>query len=187
MSELFESRRGNDTKSSQSIKRHIELCQQVIRTIVYDLIPNSPLFAEKASRSWDLITRLLLGITDNLLKNDKQNYLADELAELLLNSVFYLFLQGGSYSDELWKKFAFCFKLWCHRLKSVLVWGTVLVALNTQVTRALYATEPFDLHEVLFGMHSAHYHVIINTKFLNYTWMRITSITKQSSHYLFTI
>ncbi len=180
MAELFEAKKVNELKSSQSqpsqlIIRHIELCQQVIRTIIYDLIPNCPLFARKASPSWNLVTRLLLGITDNLLWGNKQNYLADELAELLLNSLFYVFLQGGIYSDELWKNFASCFKIWCHRMKSVLVWGSVLVALNAQVASSLYTGELLTVYDITFGMHSAHYHVSIDSKFANYSWIRITS------------
>lgn len=180
LAELFESRKVSDTKSSQSVKRHIELCQLVIKTIIHDLIPSSPLFAQKASRSWNLITRLFLGITDNLLWADKQNYLADELAELLLNSLFFLILQSGIYCDELWKKFASCFKLWCHRLKSILTWGNVLTALNAQVAKFLFSTEPENTFDLVFGMHSANYRVNIDSKFANFSWIRITStLTKQ--------
>lgn len=138
------------------------------------MIPNSPLFAQKASKSWNLLTRLLLGITDNLLWNDKQNYLADDLAESLLNSLFLVFLQGGIYTDELWKKFASCFKLWCHRLKCVLVWGSVIVSLTLQVAKALYS-DSSDVLEIGFGMHSADYRALTDLKFAYYSWIRLTS------------
>lgn len=120
------------------------------------------------------MTRLLLGITDNLLWNDKQNYLAEDLAESLLNSLFFVFLHSEIYTDELWKKFASCFKLWCHRLKSVLVWGSVIVSLTSQVAKALY-TETSNTLEIVFGMHSADYRAVTNLKFANYSWIRLTS------------
>ena len=174
LSELFEPRKGSDLKASQLTKRHVELCQFVIKTLIYDLIPNSQLFAQKASKSWELLTRLLLGITDNLLWNDKQNYLADDLAEVLLNSLFFVFLKGGIYCDELWKKFASCFKLWCHRLKSVLVWGNVIVSLTSQVANSLYSGNSDDF-EISFGMHSAEYRLLIDFKFATYSWTRLNS------------
>lgn len=149
------------------------------------MVPNSPLFAQKASKSWNLLTRLLLGITDNLLWNDKQNYLAEDLAESLLNSLFFAFLQGGIYSDELWKKFASCFKLWCHRLKSVLVWGSVIVSLTSQVAKSLYSTSPNTIGplEIVFGMHSAEYRAVTDLKFANYSWIRLTSNQQNISSY----
>lgn len=152
----------------------MELCQFVIKTIISDLIPNSPFFAQKNSKLWNLVTRLLFGITDNLLWNDKQNYLADELAELLLNSLFLIFLKSEIYCDELWRKFASCFKVWCHRLKSVLVWGSVTVALNSKIAKLIYSDQSNDL-EISFGMHSTKYEVIINEKFAKVTWARISS------------
>ena len=99
------------------------------------------------------------------------------MAESLLNSLFFAFLQGGIYTDELWKKFASCFKLWCHRLKCVLVWGTVIVSLTSQIAKALYSTssDPSDTLEIVFGMHSAEYRVITDLKFANYSWIRLTS------------
>ena len=157
------------------MKRHAELCQQTLKTIIYDLIPSSPLFEQKASKSWELITRLLLGIIDNLLWSDKQNYLADDLSEILLNSLFFVLLQSRIYCDEIWKKFASCFKSWCHRLKSVLVWGSVTVALNSKIASILYSPNSSDTHEIIFGMHSNEYRVIIEVKYANYCWSRLTS------------
>lgn len=157
------------------MKRHAELCQQILKTIIYDLIPSSPLFEQKASKSWELITRLLLGITDNLLWSDKQNYLADDLSEILLNSLFFVLLQSRIYCDEIWKKFASCFKSWCHRLKSVLVWGSVTVALNSKIASILYNPNLSDTHEIIFGMHFHEYRVIIEVKYANYCWSRLTS------------
>lgn len=175
MSELFEPRKGNDTKTAPLARRHAELCQHVLKILIHDLIPNCPLFFEKASKSWDLLTRLLLGITDNLLWNDKQNYLADDLAEQLLNSLFFTFLHGGIYCDELWKKFAACFKLWCHRLKSVLVWGSVIVSLNSQIALTLNHSDDVELVEIKFGLHSIEYKAVSNIKFAYYSWTRLTN------------
>ena len=162
-------------KSSQTIKRHTELCHQILKTIIYDLIPNSPLFAQKGSKSWKLVTRLLLGMTDNLLWSDKQNYLADDLSEILLNSLFFIYLQSGIYCDEIWKKFTSCFKLWCHRLKSVLVWGSVMVALNSEIASILYTNSPSSTHGIIFGMHSNEYHAEFDVKYANFCWARLTS------------
>ena len=175
LAELFEQRKGTEAKSPPTMKRHAELCQQILKTIIYDLIPSSPLFEQKDSKSWELITRLLLGITDNLLWSDKQNYLADDLSEILLNSLFFVLLQSRIYCDEIWKKFSSCFKSWCHRLKSVLVWGSVTVALNSKIASILYNPNSSDMHEIIFGMHSNEYRVIIEVKYANYCWSRLTS------------
>lgn len=179
LAELFEQRKGSDVKSSQSTKRHAELCHQILKTIIYDLIPDSPLFSQKASKSWELIVRLLLGITDYLLWSDKQNYLADELSESLLNSLFFVFLQSGIFSDEIWKKFASSFKLWCHRLKSVLVWGSVSVELNSKIASIIYSKSVGNQqHEITFGMHLKEYRVSFDTKYGKYCWARLNSNNK---------
>ena len=173
--ELFEQRKGTDLKSPPNIKRHAELCQQILKTIIYDLIPNSPLFSQKASKAWEMIVKLLLGMTDNLLWSDKQNYLAEDLSETLLNSLFFVYLESGICCNEIWKKFSSCFKLWCHRLKSVLAWGAVTVALNSQIASILYSNSDSEIHLITFGMHSHEYHAKLDSKYANYCWARFTS------------
>lgn len=153
------------------------MCQFILKTIAFELIPNCSLFAEKSSETWDLMVRLLLGITDSLLWNDKQNYLADDLTENLLYTLFCAFLQSGICCDDLWKKFSSCFKLWCHRVKTVLAWGSVLLALTTQVADYLVNETITDC--IVFGMHSVEYRAIMDSKFVNYTWIRISSTALQ--------
>lgn len=178
--ELFEQRRGNDVKSASILKKHSELCQTVLETIIYDLIPNSPLFTKKSTIIWELLARILLGMTDNLLWSDKANYLADDLSEILLDSLFFVFLESGIYSDEIWNKFKSCFQLWCHRLKSVLVWGNVAVALNSKIASILYedpekSESDSQIYEIKFGMHLNQYTVKLNIKYANYCWSRLNS------------
>jgi len=171
---LFEPRKSNDPKAPTANKRHSELCQYIIKTLVFDLVPNCPLFATKSSMIWNLLVRLLLGITDNLLWNDKQNYLADDLTESLLYSLFFVFLKSGISCDELWKRFGSCFKLWCHRVKTVLAWGSVLLALTCNVASSLSANSGHE--SVVFGMHSIEYILDdIDPDFLKFSWIRINS------------
>lgn len=182
LSELFETRKEFDVKTSTSqqqqlSKRHIELCRLVLKTIHKDLISNSPsLFAEKSSPSWKFLIKLLLGVSDGLLWNEKSNYLADNLTEDLLNILFTLFLQSEICDEELlWKRFADSFKIWCHRLKVVLSWGSVLIALTAHISKILYFPPSEDYSKISFGLHSTQYQVTIKNHFSIYTWIRITS------------
>ena len=155
------------------LKRHIELCQQVIKTIVFDVIPNCELFKDKATRLWKLVVGILLGVTDNLLWNDKSNYIADELSELLLNSLFYVFIRSELFVDDLWKKFHSCFKSWCHRLKTMLCWGNIVVAITEQIF--LDFSVSADNLVIHYGLHHKEYVVECNAEYAKYSWIRITS------------
>ena len=95
----------------------------------------------------------------------------------LLNILFVIFLKSESYDDELWKRFNACFKLWCHRLKSVLTWGSVITALTLQVSKIINSPSSSNSDEsiIQFGLHSTKYQVKIPDKFTVYTWTRITS------------
>lgn len=157
----------------------MELCQQVIRTIVIDLIPNCHLFKDKATSLWKLVVGIILGITDNLLWNDKSNYLADELSDMLLNSLFYVFILSELFVDDLWKKFHNCFKSWCHRMKTVLCWGNVVVAVTEQIANKL--VDPHETIEVHFGLHHDEHVVECSFEYAKYTWIRLTS--NRSLHY----
>lgn len=154
-------------------KRHAELCQLVIQAILHHLVPRSELLVQQDSSSWQVLTRLILGITDNLLWRDGPNYLADELAEWLLTACFYLLLRSGIYADGLWKKFTECFRLWCHRVKTILVWGVVTLALTERVSHLLYSSAHGPVI-VSFELHCGAFHVSMDNQFAIYAWHRLT-------------
>lgn len=180
LSELFVARKLSDNKSVSvaSCKRHSELCNVVIRTIMNHFVPESPLLKQKASPAWSLLTSLILGITDDLLWRDDQNYLADDLSESLLLSCFTCLMKSNIYSEALWKKVNECFRLWCHRVKAVLVWNSVVVPATKAVSAVLYSNDAEELQPVSIGVHSI-IEIPMEKEFLVFCWSKFSSKTLQ--------
>lgn len=179
---LPEGKSSSNSSNNTLGKRHVELCQLVLNTVLSEAFLSTDLFAEFGNSIWNLLTRVILGISDNLLWRDTANYLSDDLAELLLNSCFFMLLKSEIYSDALWRKFSSCFKLWCHRVKSILVWGSVLEALNNRAYAIFHShshssTSSSDngSGEILFGLHSTEFKMKISDKFAIFCWAHITS------------
>ena len=176
LSELFVARKLADSKSVTvaSSKRHSELCNIVIKTIVNDFIPNSQLLKEKASVAWNMLTSLILGISDDLLWRDAQNYLADDLTETMVMACFTCLLKANIYSESLWSKVSECFRLWCHRVRVVLVWGSVIVPLTEAVVVAIYEESAPASQQLMVGLHNAH-SISMENEYLMFCWSKMTS------------
>lgn len=179
LSELFVARKLADSKTVTiaACKRHAEMCSMVIKTVMNDFIPESALLKEKASEAWNMLTSLILGITDDLLWRDGQNYLADDLSEPLLLSCFTCLLKSNIYSEALWKKVTECFRLWCHRVKSVLVWGSVIVPMTQEVAAVLNSENAEKTLKLTIGLH-APIIVDIDNEFLVFSWSKLSSKTE---------
>jgi hypothetical protein len=177
LSELFVPRKLSDSRPATLAlgKRHSELCTKVLRTISDQLVTSSELFLEAASRNWELLAHLILGITDNLLWRDSVNYLADDLAEHLLANCFYLLLRSGIKSDTTWTKFQECFKLWSHRLRSAIIWGMINLALTEKVIANQAENDNgTGLIALSFELHCGSFVLSMDREMLRYAWFRST-------------
>lgn len=176
LSELFVARKLADSKSVTvaSSKRHAELCNTVIKTIVNDFIPKSPLLEEKGSVAWNMLTSLILGISDDLLWRDAQNYLADDLTEAMLMACFTCLLKSNIYSETLWSKVSECFRLWCHRVRVVLVWGSVILPLTQAVATTIYEESSSVSQNIMIGLHSSS-GIDMENEYLVFCWSKLTS------------
>lgn len=181
LSELFVVRKLSDNKSVSlaSAKRHSELCNTVIKTIISDFIPTSSLLQEPASSMWRTLTGFVLGISDDLLWRDGANYLADDLTDSLLTACFYCLLKCQIYDLHLWKKASECFRLWCHRVKAVLVWGNVVIGL-TKAVRSIIHHQSSGEQELTIGVHSV-LNLTVNNEYVLFTWSKITKLLPKMS------
>ncbi len=172
---MFVARKLVDSKTIAvaTSKRHAELCNAVIKTILNDFIHNSLLFKEKASVAWNMLTSLILGISDDLLWRDAQNYLADDLTESLLMACFICLLKSNIYTTTLWNKVNECFRLWCHRVRVVLVWGSVIVPVTQAVATVLHSELSVN-SQFMIGVHSS-VPIEIENEYLIFCWSRLSS------------
>lgn len=170
LSLIFNPKKVDNKLSAQSIK-HIESCRLVLRAFVsISMFKN--LFSFNIKK---ILLKILLGITDNLLKPKQGNYLSDELCDQLLASLLEIWLRCEILSKSLWIQFNNLYPSWTHHLSAITQWSEIIFALTDKVNKYLYTPELEKSKSLTYNT-SDNLQIIIEEmqdQFIFYAWQQM--------------
>ncbi|KAK3811955.1 MAG: hypothetical protein J3Q66DRAFT_286574 [Benniella sp.] len=125
------------------IQRHIEECNKVLTSFTMAGRLLGPSFSEE---TWEVLLKVLLGITDSLLReqprsltlNTEHSKMSESLCEHLLRVLFELWLRSNTRNVDMWNILQQCFNGWTHRLPVLQQWAASSLGLCQRVVRLLY-------------------------------------------------
>ncbi|CAO3698457.1 unnamed protein product [Rhizopus stolonifer] len=154
------------------IQRHVELCKKTLKVFA-----RAGRTLQFSAETWTVVLKVMLGITDYLLKEAAGETLnvinmADELCDDLLQVLFELWLRSNTMDVEMWDILKTCFMRWTHRPKAIQQWSTLSLLLTKRV-KILMSGEGSD--EIYMGEHKIK--LELPSKFVYYAWHRVLYLT----------
>lgn len=154
--------------------KHVEVCKLMLRTLNQVAISSQAEVPTEgalkmSTATWKVLLRVLLGVTDYLLRVPTQPYcyLSEELGEALLSNLIELWLRSQIFSADMWKALRSCYPTWAHRLLVISHWSAVSLALTQRVTRILYGQ---GTQSVVYTVHSSLVTLDLNDRYVVYAW-----------------
>ncbi|KAI9248753.1 hypothetical protein BY458DRAFT_536549 [Sporodiniella umbellata] len=154
------------------IQRHVDLCQRTLR--VFAKAGRTLRFSEE---TWKTILKVVLGITDYLLKEPAGETLnvinmTDELCDPLLQVFFELWLRSNTMDVEMWDILKTCFMRWTHRPKAIEQWSLLSLALTRRVQSLVVGKEGDGV-----SLGEPKIKLDLPDTFVYYAWHRILYLT----------
>ncbi|KAG0208841.1 hypothetical protein BGX28_000316 [Mortierella sp. GBA30] len=168
--------------SAALLQRHVELCKKVLTvlTMAGRQLGNS--FSEE---TWEVILKVILGITDSLLRQQSKLNLvmpehvkmSDDLCEHLLRVLFELWLRSGIRQVHMWDTLKQCFNGWTHREAVLKQWAASSLGLCQRVVRLLYGPgQGTDVVNLAVGGYNIG--LDLQADFALYAWHRVIYLLK---------
>lgn len=158
--------------------KHVDLCKLMLRTLSQVAVAS----ASKAgaldgtlvftTSTWKVLLRMLLGITDYLLKMPSQPYcyLPEELGEQLLSTFVELWLRSQIFSASLWRALKSLYPRWTHRMLAVTQWNAVSLALTQRINKILYGQ---GTNAVVYTVYSNLVTLELSNQYAVYAWHQV--------------
>lgn len=160
--------------------KHVEVCKLMLRTLNQVALSSQTEVAmegalKMSTATWKVLLRVLLGVTDYLLRVPTQPYcyLSEELGEALLSNLIELWLRSQIFSADMWKALRSCYPTWAHRLLVISHWSAVSLALTQRVTRVLYGQ---GTQAVVYTVHSSLVTLDLNDRYVVYAWHQFSHL-----------
>lgn len=171
LSLIFNTKKMDNKPSPQSTK-HVESCRLVLRAFVSISILKDSSFSFNIKKT---LIRVLLGITDYLLRQKQASYLSDELCEQLLASLLETWLRCEILSKSLWIQFNVLYPLWTHHITTVMQWSEIIFALTDKVNKYLYIPEVEKSKSLSYNTFDGSQIVIeeVQDQFIFYAWQQM--------------
>jgi len=148
--------------------KHVELCKVVLKVLSH----YASISEEYSQETLKYLIKILLGITDNLLRRPATPYcyLTDEISEPLLSTTMEVILRSQLFSRSIWKTVQELYLNWCHRLLCVNQWNALALALTQRVTKILYGQ---GTKAVVYTVNSNLVTIDISDDFAVFAWNKI--------------
>nr|CAG8510797.1 3940_t:CDS:10 [Entrophospora candida] len=164
------------------LQHHIELCKGVLIVLT---MAGRTLGTQFSEETWLVLLKVILGITDSLLREhtsvtlaekniEKKTIttMADELCEHLLRVLFELWLRSNISKIEMWDIFKKCFNQWTYRHQALLQWNATTLAFTQRVVRLLYGPkEGSETVNISVGGYNVG--LDLNTDFVYFAWYQM--------------
>ncbi|KAF9582106.1 hypothetical protein BGW38_000639 [Lunasporangiospora selenospora] len=165
------------------IQRHIELCKKVLTVLT---MAGRQLGSSFSDETWEVLLKVVLGITDSLLREHTASphippspplspehvKMSDDLCEHLLRVLFELWLRSNIRQVPMWDILKQCFNGWTHRLPVLHQWAASALGLCQRVVRLLYGPgQGTDLVNLAVGGYNIG--LDLQADFALYAWHRM--------------
>ena len=130
--------RPSSPSASEGDAQHGKLCLRVLD--IFSRIGSQ--LADRLTRdTWEVLLKIVLGISDSLLKlPEDPHHLADELTPKLLEVLVQLFLTSRTDNNRMWDHLTNLMRGWVHRQPTIIQWGATALALSKNVLHILYGS-----------------------------------------------
>ncbi|KAF9180947.1 hypothetical protein BGZ51_005783 [Haplosporangium sp. Z 767] len=170
--------------TAMGVQRHIELCKKVLTVLTMAGRQLGSTFSEE---TWEVLLKVILGITDSLLREQpikttsgaipEHRRMSDELCEHLLRVLFELWLRSGIRQVHMWDILKHCFSGWTHRLPVLHQWAASSLGLCQRVVRLLYGPgQGTDVVNLAVGGYNIG--LDLQADFALYAWHRVIYLLK---------
>ncbi|KAG0082686.1 hypothetical protein BGZ93_002318, partial [Podila epicladia] len=169
------------------IQRHIELCKKVLTVLTMAGRQLGNTFSEQ---TWEVLLKVILGITDSLLREQhttpskvlipEHNKMSDDLCEHLLRVLFELWLRSNIRQVHMWDILKKCFNGWTHRIPVLHQWAASSLGLCQRVVRLLYGPgQGTDVVNLAVGGYNIG--LDLQADFVLYAWHRVIYLLRSPS------
>lgn len=137
--------------------------------------------ASFSEETWEVLLKVILGITDSLLREhptmspaliNEHSKMSDDLCEHLLRVLFELWLRSNTRQVHMWDILQRCFNGWTHRLPVLHQWSASSLGLCQRVVRLLYGpSQGADVVNLYVGGYNIG--LDLPADFTLYAWHRV--------------
>jgi len=172
---LFVPRTEKETQNYGDV--HYELCSTVLEIIQ---TVGQKVGSRMTVDTWEELLKIMLGITDSLLKGGRGNLdqafsLGQILCPLLLRILCELWLRSGTENPQLWKHFRDLWENWRHRMYTIQQWSIVCLGLTNRVIRILYGPEEGS-DAIIIPIEKINARIFLDDNYTLYAWCRFLNI-----------
>ncbi|KAI9908380.1 hypothetical protein PsorP6_003777 [Peronosclerospora sorghi] len=178
MTLLFEERPSMGVPSGTvdaNMATHVSLCTKVLDTL--DALVKQR-GAQLSNSTWDLLIRLILGATDGLLYN-LRNQLGNQLCGQLVRLLFEVFLRSLPQCGprgELWSLLQKFCRRWIHRTLVIEQWNAVTLGLTRSLMRQIHDRNASKEIEIVWTNSRQPSKFELESPMLAYAWYRLLRV-----------
>ncbi|KAF9412097.1 hypothetical protein BGZ94_001145 [Podila epigama] len=143
-----------------------------------------------SEQTWEVLLKVILGITDSLLREQlikpskilmpEHTKMSDDLCEHLLRVLFELWLRSNIRQVHMWDILKRCFNGWTHRIPVLHQWAASSLGLCQRVVRLLYGPgQGTDVVNLAVGGYNIG--LDLQADFVLYAWHRVIYLLRSPS------
>lgn len=160
-------------RSDSVVERHAQLCSTVLNIV---LLITKAYAQTLTDETWDVLLKLLIGITDSLFLAPRDpSLLGQKLCNQTLKVLFECWLTAQTLKPEMWGFLKDRVSKWTHISHTIVQWQQVSLALTSRVIRTMYGAS-HGADAVVIRIDNDTTTLNLPSKYVFYAWHRVLTV-----------